>query len=88
MTFLKIIADYCYSSFDQLSVKLVLISFKSISWHIIVNQMQIFAWSLKALKIGVIKVSFVDMAKLENKYIQNSVTLKKCEDINLRASLW
>lgn len=85
---MKIIADYCYSSFDQLSVKLVLISFKSISWHIIVNQMQIFAWSLKALKIGVIKVSFVDMAKLENKYIQNSVTLKKCEDINLRASLW
>lgn len=85
---MKIIANYCYSSFDQLSVKLVLISFKSISWHIIVNQMQIFAWSLKALKIGVIKVSFVDMAKLENKYIQNSVTLKKCEDINLRASLW
>lgn len=41
----------------------------------------------KALKIGDIKVSFVDTAKLENKYIQNSVTLKKCEDINLRASL-
>lgn len=58
------------------------------SWHIIVNQMSIFAWSLKALNIGVIKVSFVDMAKLENKYIQNSVTLKKCEDINLRARLW
>lgn len=58
------------------------------SWHIIVNQMPIFAWSLKALNIGVIKVSFVDMAKLENKYIHNSVTLKKFEDINLRASLW
>lgn len=49
--------------------------------------MPIFALCLKALKIGVIKVSFVDMAKLENKYIQNSVTLKKCENINLRASL-
>lgn len=50
--------------------------------------MLIFVWSFKVLNIGVIKVFFVDMVKLENKYIYNFVILKKCEDINLRVSLW